>query len=104
MNNRSAWNTAFLWSGIKALPTWAVHDDIETQGTMFSRQFVITFEGNTKQIEEWVKIEPALQGLKSEDLGNSTYRYILRPQDGAQWAEVKIDFVNNRVTIRTYWS
>lgn len=103
-NNQSAWNTAFTWSGIKSLPSWSINRNIEIRGTTFSREFIITFNGTKEQIEEWVKTETVLKDIKTEDLGNLTYRYVLKPQNGAQWAEIKIDLIQNKVTIRTYWS
>lgn len=103
-DKQDAYNTAFEWTGIKALPTWAVDPKIEITGSMFTRGFEITFTGTKEQVEEWVQTEPALKDIQKEDIGNSVYKYILKPQGGAQFAEVKIDMNNNTVTIRTYWS
>lgn len=101
---QDAYNTAFGWSGVKALPAWATDPKIETKGGMFTREFEITFTGTKEQIENWINTEPALKDIQKEDIGNSVYKYILKPQGGAQWAEVKVDSINNIVTIRTYWS
>ncbi len=102
--NKSAWSTALLWSGINSLPTWASDKTIEAKGSMFTREFVITFTGTSAQIEEWTLNESAFRNISKEQIDKSNYRFVLKPQGGAQWAEVNINLIHKKITIRTYWS
>ena len=131
-NEKSKWDTALAWSGISALPTWAQNKKIETEGVSFSREFSVTFNGTKDQIEEWVRTESAFKDIERKKIdyvypsftgvegqfdewvkkrdeekknwNNNLYKYILVPKQGAQHAEVEIDFSNSKVTIITYWS
>lgn len=103
-NQKSAWNATFEWTGISALPTWAYNKKLEVQGSMFTRTFVVTFNGTPEQIAEWLKTEPALQGVNPEKVDEKTDKYILKPQGGSSYDEVKVDRLNNKITIRASWS
>ncbi len=103
-NQKSAWNATFDWTGISSLPTWANNKKLEVQGNMFTRTFVVTFDGTPEQITDWLKTEPVLQGVNPEKIDEKTDKYILKPQGGSAYDEVKIDWLNNKVTIKAEWS
>lgn len=98
-NQNEDLNTLLSWSGVTKIPDWAQNQHIETKGNAATREFVMSFEGTKEQISEWVKTEPALKNA-TKDLET---KYILVPQNGAQYAEVIIEN-ENKVILRTYWS
>ncbi len=103
-NQKSAWDAPFEWTGISVLPTWASNKKLEVQGNAFTRTFVITFDGTPEQIAEWLKTEPVLQGVSPEKIDEKTDKYILKPQGGSSYDEVRVDRLNNKITIRASWS
>ncbi len=70
-NEKSAWNATFEWTGISALPTWANNKKLEVRGNMFTRTFIVIFDGTSEQIIDWLKTEPALQNIKPEQMSKA---------------------------------
>jgi hypothetical protein len=103
-NEKSAWKATFEWTGISALPMWAADKQLEAQGGFFTGKFFVSFKGTSEQIIDWLKTEPVLQNIKPEKVDEKTDKYILKPQGGSAYDEVKVDWLNNKVTIEAEWS
>lgn len=101
LKRKSAWNGALAGTGIEALPTWAGDKNLEKDGGASGRESTITFSGTAKEIADWTKAEPVLEGIRPQQSGQS-FKYVLTPKGGAASAEVIVDFASNTVTIRTH--
>lgn len=103
-NKTNPETTALGWVGISKLPEWTIDKKVETKGGSFTREFIITFSGTKNELNDWIKNEPVFGKAQNTKMDGAVYTYSLIPQQGAQFAEIKIDFLTNQVTIRTYWS
>lgn len=102
-NRLSAINAATKWARLAPLPASAKNVQVETKGTMFTRQFVITFDAPPAVIQQWIAASPGPSSA-TQSIAGSVTTYAITPGGGAQFAEVKVDLNANRVVIRTYWS
>lgn len=94
------------WTGLSSYPTWQNNDlSVVASGNQFSRQFTGTFKGSTDQIKSWVESQTVLREANVQHLEEKQqYIYQLEPKQGAQGAEVRIDYGKGVVTIEAYWS
>lgn len=88
------------WARVAPFPQDCKEFRISTTGSMFSRQFNCSFEAPKKVIVEWLKRCPGLR----EESAFTESKYKVEPGGGAQFAEIIMDWANNKVTINTYWS
>lgn len=102
-NRQAAINAATEWARLAPLPSSAANVQVDAKGTMFSREFIITFDASPAVIQQWLAASPGPSSATPSTTGAIT-TYAIRPGGGAQFAEVKVDASANRVVIRTYWS
>ena len=102
-NRRSALAAAAKWARLAPLPTSARDVGVDAKGSAFTREFVVTFDAPAAEIERWIAASPGPASATRTTAGSVT-TYAITPGGGAQFAEVKVDRVANRVVIRTYWS
>lgn len=102
-NRQSAINAATTWAKLAPLPPSAQNVQVDVKGSMFTREFVITFDAPSAVIRQWIAASPGPSSGKQSIAGSVT-TYAITPAGGAQFAEVKVDSSSNRVVIRTYWS
>ncbi len=98
--------TALLWSGIDALPTWAQDIAIETNGSSFTREIVLTFTGEPQQVYTWFLDMSSLLHipLTSNFDPDVWHTYTLDPQSGAQSASLSVHKSLGEVKISVSWS
>ena len=101
---RSALSIARTWARVAPLPASARDLEVDVLGSMFTREFEVSFKASPQEITEWLRRSPGIQDAGPPQVRGSLCRYVIKPGGGAQWAEVKVDARWNRVTIRTYWS
>ena len=87
--------TAIAWGGFASLPASAEVIAVETKGSMFTRQFIIKFNCEKKDIDGWVfrsKLN-RLTPTRHEDLEV----YDVPGQQGSIGGRVYIDHENNEL-------
>lgn len=100
-------------SSIKATREWARLADfpptvedlrIETTGSMFTREFKISFRDTPTNVLKWINASPGpSSAMPSTDAGGwRIYNY--PAGGGAVFAEVRVSPSGEVVRIRTYWS
>jgi hypothetical protein len=102
-NRRSAINTATTWARLAPLPASAQNVQVDVKGSIFTREFVISFEAPPAVIRLWLTASPGPSSATPTTVGPIT-TYAIKPGGGAQFAEVKVDSSANRVVIHTSWS
>ena len=102
-NSPSAIDTATTWARVAPLPPSARNVDVDVKSSMFSREFIITFNAPPAVIQKWIAASPGLTSASLSTTGSVT-TYAITPGGGAQFAEVKVDSRAHQVIIRTYWS
>lgn len=101
---RSAIGATLEWARLNPIPSEASDLTIETEGTMFTRQFVLTFSAPEPIIKAWLQSSPGTSTTTPEIRDGTIVHYSIRPGGGAQFAELKWSKPGNKITIRTYWS
>jgi hypothetical protein len=102
-NRNSAIATATVWARLAPLPHSARNLQVEVKGSMFTREFVITFDASPAVIQQWLASSPG-PASASPTVGGAITTYAITPGGGAGFAEVTVDHGAGRVVIRTYWS
>ncbi len=85
-------------------PTSAAQIEVDAIGSMFSREFVVSFSAPLADINTWLAASPGTAGALPDRAINGVRIYQIKPGGGAQFAEVKVDDKAEKVTIHTYWS
>jgi hypothetical protein len=98
----SAIDTALSWSLMNSIPTGTKNVEVHQKGSMFSREFVVTFELPADQLEQWLKQSPGTKGVTATVDGLWEIYQIRGSQ--AQFAEVRVNRKTGQIRIRTYWS
>lgn len=102
-NRQSAIETTLVWARLAPFPPSATNIDVDIRGSMFTREFVITFDASPPVIQQWLAASPGPASTTPSVAGTiSTYAIV--PGGGAQFAEVRVDVAASKVVIRTYWS
>ena len=102
-NRQSAIDAASTWAKVAPIPASAQNVRVDVKGSMFTREFVITFDAPLAAIRQWVAASPGPSSAAPSTVGSIT-TYAITPDGGAGFAEVKVDSGANRVVIRAYWS
>ncbi len=99
----SAIAAATTWARLAPLPPTAQNLQVEVKGSMFTREFVITFDASPAVIQQWFAVSPG-PASASPTVAGAITTYAITPGGGAGFAEVTVDNNRGRVVIRTYWS
>ena len=91
------------WGRLSPFPVSATNVSIETEGNSFTRSFGASFTAPKQDIQSWIADSPGLNGTTPEKLSDNKVQYIIESGGGANKAEVKIDYVSNRVEIYVFW-
>ncbi len=102
-NRHSAIQTAIAWARVAPLPVTSICVDVETSGSMFTREITLSFTPTESQLFNWLIDSDGISDAERISSGDVT-RYLVLPGEGAQFAEVSIDEAIGLVTIRAYWS
>jgi hypothetical protein len=102
-SRQSAVATAIVWARLAPFPTSATNRDVDIEGSMFTREFVISFTAPAADIDRWIAAS-AGPASATQTVSGSVTTYAITPGGGADFAEVKVDKSINRVIIHTYWS
>lgn len=96
--------TTLKWGRLAPIPKSKTDFNIFTEGNMFSRAFRSSFYLPAEDLNEWINECPGLKDAEVENIDQSISKYVISPGDGAQYAEVVINFDNYYVEIYVYWS
>lgn len=102
-NEKSAIETALLWSRMAPLPAEITELQVETTGSSFSREFTISFRANKEVIQKWIDASDGPQDAQVAFDDELTI-YQIVPGEGAQFAELTVDWTTLIVKLNTYWS
>lgn len=102
----SAKSATWDWARLPSLPAKVQGFNLTTEGGMFSRSFRVTFFGEPKDIDAWVKSCPGISDPKGEkeELDGGGTRYTYPAGGGAMHAELIHFPMRGTVEIYTYWS
>jgi len=103
LNYRSAIETAEVWARVASIRACDSRPEVDASGSMFTRQFVVEFSCESSKLKQWVNDSIGLKGA-AVTTSNNIETYIISPGGGATFAEVKINWVENTVYLRAFWS
>jgi len=101
-NQTSAIATASLWARVAPLPASVQNLQVGVEGSMFTREFVITFNATPSDIQRWIAASPGPASARRSVSGTIT-TYAITPGGDAEFAEVKVDSSSGKVVIHSYW-
>jgi hypothetical protein len=95
---------ALEWGDLADLPDNADDISIGTEGSMFTREFIIEFSCDKKTIDDWVLQSKGLKDAAVHKGDNGVVSYQVDGHEGAIGGTVTIDEENGRVIIDMSWS
>lgn len=104
LDQESAIDTTQEWARLADFPPSTRNVQIDTKGSMFSREFIIEFEASPEDIAQWLRDSPGPSAATPERLDDGSLRYPIDAGGGAQFAEVIHWPSVGKVRIRAYWS
>ncbi len=102
-NYYSAIEATKEWARLNDFPATATNLTVETEGSMFTREFTIQFDAPLSDIQIWLNESPGTKDVVPTINGN-TGKYSIEPGGGALHAELDLDESTGHVTINAYWS
>ena len=78
--------------------------ELHTEGSMFTREFYVTFTAPMADINAWIAASPGTRDVTPEPDGYGSMVYKIKPGGGAQFAEVLVDPKMQTVAIHAFWS
>ena len=97
--------TALNWGGLYKLPENASSIDIQTNGSILTRQFIIKFKCNKEGIENWIQQSKRLKNNHPLLIKENISRYEIYPgENNAEGGYVEINAAEGAVTINISWS
>lgn len=103
-SNSSMIKTALTWSRMAQIPKEAKNVNVKEDGSPFTRSYRITFNLKENNIKIWLHKSKGIIGAETIKINNNSFKYIIKPGAGAQYAEVVIDYETKFVCIYTWWS
>jgi hypothetical protein len=92
------------WGRLAPFPANAANVTVETEGSLFTRDFRASFIAPKQDIQNWIKNSPGFIAVIPEKITDSKVRYHIVPGSGANKAEVTIDSILNKVEIYVSWN
>jgi hypothetical protein len=102
-NYRSALDTTKQWARLSDFPSSATNVRVKTSGSMFTREFTVTFRAPLEDIDSWLQESPGTAESTPKADG-SIRRFTIKPGGGAQHAELEVDDDAGLVRINVWWS
>ena len=101
--NRGAIEASLAWSRMSPLPESAGQIETIEKGSMFTREFEVSFQAEKADIEAWLAQSAGTQTAMVSNSGDTSV-YKIAPGEGAQFARVYVDWTTLTVLIQTHWS
>lgn len=103
--HKEEYDIVLKWTGLTSYPAWEGSNlNVDVLGNSFTREFLVSFTGSKQQLEDWIKAQEVLRVQTPESNIQGIELYILSPQNGANGAEVIVNFNTLQVTISASWS
>ncbi|MBG7612938.1 hypothetical protein IU405_11835 [Polaribacter sp. BAL334] len=99
---KDAIQTTLNWGGLAELPKEAENLTVEKEGSAFTRTFIVKFNANQKEIENWILNSKRLKNNKPKVSGE-TKSYEVHPGENESFGG-KVSVEKGLVTIRMSWS
>jgi len=102
-----AFQLTCLWLAgcvVAPLPVSMVKVHVEVTGSMFTREFRLTFRAQPDVVDEWLKSSDGILDAEMSKHANMLIKYAIHPGGGAQFAQVLVYPKIGQVEIRVYWS
>ena len=101
----SAIETAITWGGLADLPDAAKDISVRTEGSMFTRTFIIRFEIDNNAIDAWIKNSFRMKNVVPIAEEDGTLRYEIHPgENRSMGGSVRVNRLGHWVIIRMAWS
>jgi len=100
----SAIDCTLTWGRLEPIPASAQQFKITKHGSAFTRGFRASFNAPAADIEDWLQRSPGAREAILTTPSPGIRHFKIKPGDGAEFAEVKVDDTQNRVFIHVYWS
>jgi hypothetical protein len=95
-------NTTLRWGGLYKLPEHIENFEIEQRGSAFTRQFIIKFNSDPKEIQKWILNSKRFKN-NIPKINNKTKIYEIYPgENGAIGGKVEIE--GTKVLINMSWN
>ena len=104
LNRNSAIRATQEWGRLDAFPVPTSDLEVKTSGSMFTREFLITFSGDPQRIQDWVDKSPGTKGLVPVKDANGWWLYKIQPGGGAAAAELRLSPDKSKALVRAAWS
>ena len=101
-NQTSALETTLEWGHLAPLPTSAQQVVINTDGSMFTREFRISFVASAKDIDVWLRESAGTSKAIVTRPSPGVRNFQIIPGGGAEFAEVTVDDTVHSVYIHVY--
>lgn len=99
---KEAIETTLNWGGLAELPKEAEIVNVEKEGSIFTRTFIVEFKASQSEIENWILKSKRLKNTEPKMRGQ-TKTYEIHPgEDESIGGNVSVE--NGKVTIRMSWS
>ncbi|MDH5608699.1 MAG: hypothetical protein OEY56_04410 [Cyclobacteriaceae bacterium] len=96
-------DAALEWGGLNELPENADIISVDTEGSMFTREFIIEFNCGQKELDLWIQ-QSGLNKLSPEKDENGIKVYRVPGQKGSIGGLVYVDINKGNVIIDMSWS
>jgi hypothetical protein len=97
-------DAALEWGDLAELPDNADDISVDTEGSMFTREFIVEFTSDKKTIEEWILKSNGLRTADFHKGDDGVVSYQVDGHEGSIGGTVTIDKGNGRVIIDMSWS
>lgn len=92
------------WGRLAKFPDSKREFDIYTEGSSFTRSFRCNFYLPKSDLDKWIEESSGLKDAEIQTIAPSKEKYIIKPGEGANYAEAVIDFQKCYVEIYVSWS
>jgi hypothetical protein len=101
-DKQEAIQTTTEWGGLAPLPAEMEEIDIEKEGSLFTRQFIIEFTASQEQIQNWIKNSKRLKNNSPEEKALKKI-YNIHPGEVESFGG-NVEIEGNNVKINMSWS
>ncbi len=101
----SAIESTIAWGGLAEIPDAATELSVDKEGSMFTREFIIEFELDTLEMNEWIQNSFRIKNAEPLIESDGTIKYEIYPgEDGALGGTVRINKSNKTIEINMSFS